>query len=120
MSLETAKRGIDFVARNAARKGAPSFGVNYHGAGGPTVNWLTMSGSLGYARERAGDLGLKVEASSATNGVLKDDQIDWIIANLQGVSLSFDGLPEAHDRHRVTVAGKGSSKQESLANASSQ
>ncbi|MDR1222084.1 MAG: hypothetical protein LBL07_04290 [Tannerella sp.] len=24
-----------------------------------------------------------------------------ITANLQGVSLSCDGLPEAHDRHRV-------------------
>ena len=29
--------------------------------------------------------------------------------NLHGVSLSFDGLPEAHDKHRKTIGGQGSS-----------
>jgi uncharacterized protein len=50
-----------------------------------------------------------VSASAATNGVLSDAQIDWVIANLDGVSLSFDGPPEVHDRHRLTVLGQGSS-----------
>jgi uncharacterized protein len=85
------------------------FEINYHGGGEPTVNWRTMTASLDYARELAAAQGLRVLASSATNGVLKDEQIDWMIANLHGVSLSFDGLPEVQDRHRPTVAGKGSS-----------
>jgi uncharacterized protein len=43
--------------------------------------------------------------------VLSDDQIDWIIDHLDGgVSLSFDGLPEIHDRHRLTILGHGSSE----------
>ena len=40
----------------------------------------------------------------------KDKQIDWIIANLDGVSLSFDGLPRVHDAHRPTASGGGSSE----------
>jgi uncharacterized protein len=50
-----------------------------------------------------------VHAASGTNGMLNDAQIDWITEHLNSVSLSFDGLPSAQDRHRVTVAGKGSS-----------
>ncbi len=71
-----------------------------------------MTGSLEYARARAAELGLaEPSASAASNGVLRDDQIDWIVANLKGgVSVSFDGLPSAHDRHRLTVLGQGSSE----------
>jgi len=109
MSLEIAKRGIDFVAGNALKKNAPAFEVGYHGGGEPTVNWSTMTASLAYARQKAAELGLQVFAASATNGVLTDAQIDWIVANLQGASLSFDGLPSVHDQHRPTVSGQGSS-----------
>jgi uncharacterized protein len=70
-----------------------------------------MTTSLDYARRIAKELALEVRASSATNGVLTDEQTDWIIANLDGVSLSFDGLPAVHDKHRPMVSGKGSSQQ---------
>lgn len=109
MTLETARRGVDFVTANAVRKGQRNVEVCYHGGGEPTANWSVMTESLAYARRRAADLGLDVFAASASNGVLRDGQIDWILANLQSVSLSYDGLPEAHDRHRLTVAGTGSS-----------
>jgi uncharacterized protein len=50
-------------------------------------------------------------AASASNGFLREDQIDWIVENLDGgVSVSFDGLPSSHDRHRLTAGGQGSSE----------
>jgi uncharacterized protein len=109
MKLDVAKRGIDFVAANVKRKGWPSFEVSYHGGGEPTLNWRTLTGSLDYARKRAAALELEVSGTVATNGVLSDAKIDWIIDNLAGVSVSFDGTPEAHDAHRVTRGGRGSS-----------
>lgn len=110
MPLDIAKRGIDFVAGNAVKKQVPHFEISYHGGGEPTVNWHVMEDSLRYARDKAREVGLEVRASSATNGVLHDTQIDWIIANLDGVSLSYDGLPSVHDRHRLTILGQGSSR----------
>ncbi|MFI0822726.1 radical SAM protein [Streptomyces sp. NPDC021098] len=108
MTMDVATRGIDFVIDNARREGAPFAGVHYHGGGEPSVHWGLMTESLAYARERAGDL--PVIAASAGNGVFTDRQIDWMIAHLNGgMSLSFDGLPEAHDKHRPTVRGTGSS-----------
>ena len=110
MKLDVARRGIDFVAENAKKKGLPRFEIAYHGGGEPTVNWRTLTGSLEYARERARALGLEVRASAATNGVLHERKVDWIIEHLDGVSLSFDGLPAVHDAHRKTVSGEGSAE----------
>jgi len=109
MPLAVAKRGIDFVAGNAVKREAPYFEVLYHGGGEPTVNWRVMVDSYDYAREKAAALNLEARGASASNGVLSDAQIDWIIANLHSVNISFDGLPSAHDKHRLTVLGQGSS-----------
>jgi len=109
MPLEVALRGIDFVANNAVKKGVSEFEVLYHGGGEPTVNWRTLTESYNYARRKGAELKLDVRAASASNGVLSDVQIDWIIANLHSVNISYDGLPAAHDKHRLTVLGQGSS-----------
>ncbi len=109
MPLSVARRGIDFVLENAVRQGTRSIEIAYHGGGEPTLNWRTLTDSLAYARDHARRHRIRVVASCATNGVLSDRQISWIIANLDGLSLSIDGLPEAHDRHRRLPSGKGSS-----------
>lgn len=109
MSLDVAKRGIDFVAANAVRLGVDRFEVAYHGGGEPSLNWQTKTASFDYARDKAKALGLTAETGAATNGVQNNSQIDWIMANIAGVSLSFDGLPEVNDAHRIMASGKGSS-----------
>lgn len=109
MTLEVAKRGIDFVLANAVRKNEPAISIAYHGGGEPSVNWKVMTDSLVYARTSAEQYGKSVTAATASNGVLTDQQIDWMIANFSSVNLSFDGLPEVHDLHRPTVSGKASS-----------
>jgi len=110
MSIDVAKQGIDFVSDNAYSNEEPGFELNFHGGGEPTVNWKVLTAAYEYAAERAHELDLELTASTATNGVLNDTQIDWIISHLDGVSLSFDGDPIAQDTHRPTVQGNGSSE----------
>ncbi len=109
MPLDVAKRGIDFVIANAVEQRQPHIEIAYHGGGEPTVNWLTLSESFAYAREQTKRHGLGLSAAAATNGVLSPAKIDWIIENLDNVSLSFDGLPALQDKHRPTAGGQGSS-----------
>lgn len=109
MPLSVAKRGIDFVIKNAVEQKADYIEINYHGGGEPTVNWNTLTSSLEYAQKKAESFGLKVNASCATNGILNDKQINWFVTNMQGATISLDGLPEAQDRHRIKPDGKGSS-----------
>jgi uncharacterized protein len=109
MSLAVAIEAIDYVSNNAAELGAKGFSLAYHGGGEPTTNWKTLVESLAHAKRVAVERGLALTASLATNGYLTDAQIDWIVAEMSGASVSFDGLPEVHDRHRLTIAGRGSS-----------
>ncbi|NEO86587.1 MAG: radical SAM protein [Spirulina sp. SIO3F2] len=109
MSLDTAKRGIDFIVKNAIEQNKPSFRLSYHGGGEPTTNWQVLVKSFEYAKRKAEQSKMLLHASSATNGFLSDQQIHWIASHLDGVSLSFDGLPQIHDKHRVTKQGEKSS-----------
>jgi len=110
MSIEVAKKGIDFVLKNAILKEEKKIEIAFHGGGEPTVNWAVMKNALAYAKSEASKHGVTVRSGLASNGVLKNYQIDWIIENLDSVSISFDGLPQIHDKYRPTVGGKPSSK----------
>ncbi len=109
MSLTTAKRGIDFVCRNALALGKPSFGVGYHGGGEPTVHWKVLTESFEYARRLARENGIEAYASMASNGVLSPEKRRWTVENLRGVNLSIDGLPEVQNRQRPASSGKATS-----------
>jgi len=110
MSLETAKRGIDFVCRNALERGKREFGVGYHGGGEPTMHWEVLTESFAYAQQLARTNGIDVYGSMATNGVLSPEKQQWIIKNFRGVNLSVDGLPDVQDAQRPTPSGKPSSE----------
>lgn len=120
MSLETAKRGIDFIAANAAKKnfiaeynGQPrvtELGIAYHGGGEPAAHWAVLTDSFAYAQHKAQALGLPVHGRLISNGVLRDDKIDWIIANISHMMVSFDGLPAIQDKLRLTKSGHSSSE----------
>ncbi len=119
MSLETAQRGIDFIAANAEKKnfiarnagqpGVTEIKVAYHGGGEPSLHWEVLTESFAYAQQKAEKRGLRVSGSLISNGVLQDDRIDWIIANMNNMVISFDGLPSIQDQQRQTISGRGSS-----------
>jgi uncharacterized protein len=111
MPLSVAKHGIDFIVRNARLKNEPSIEITYHGGGEPSVHWDVMTASFDYARSAASTAGLRVAGYTATNGVLRKEQMEWMVSNLSGASVSFDGLPSAQDSNRFTVLGQSSSSQ---------
>ena len=110
MPLEVAIQGVDFVVKNALEIGVDEIEVNFHGGGEPTANWTTLTDSFQYAHNRCEDHDLRLYGSMATNGVISDRKIDWILEHLEGVSLSFDGLPSVQDLHRPTASGGASSR----------
>lgn len=116
MSLDTAKRGIDFIAANAAKKNfirentVTKLHVAYHGGGEPSNNWAVLRDSFAYAQQKAASIGLGVTGRLISNGVLSDSKIDWIIDNMAQVTISFDGLPSIQDEQRATATGRGSSE----------
>ena len=111
MDIGIAKRGIDFIVCNAIKKNKSLFQLAFHGGGEPTINWKVLTLSKEYAQNKAKKHGLGLKTYSATNGVLSDLQIEWFLKNLNGCTVSFDGLPEIHDNYRLRPGGQGSSEQ---------
>lgn len=109
MSLSTARHAIDFVVSNATQEKSEQIQLNYHGGGEPTVHWRVLTESLMYAKARAARHDVGVSSSLSTNGIISNEQVDWMISNLDGCSVSFDGHPRIQDQFRVKPNGEGSS-----------
>ena len=106
MSLETAKRALDFLIENS--QGRTNLEVDFFG-GEPLMNFDMIKELVAYAREIEKPAGKKFRFTLTTNGVLVDDDlIDFANREMSNVVLSLDGRKEIHDHYRVDFAGNGS------------
>lgn len=104
LPLEVAQAAIDEAYGNAVELGRSHFKLTFHGGGEPTRLWKTLTGALDYARAKD----LPCHASLVSNGVWTDSQRDWIIPNLNELTISFDGRQETQDHQRPLPSGRGS------------
>jgi uncharacterized protein len=108
MSWEIAKAGIDFVVREAIRKGKPYFSLGFHGGGEPSLNWDVLTRSVVHAREEAARNNLGLSISGAFNAYWPDRVVRFVLENFTDISVSFDGLPLVQNEQRPTKGGRGS------------
>jgi uncharacterized protein len=101
-----AHAAIDEVARHAAESGQKQFDLNFHGGGEPVSAWDVMQEATEYARGKE----VRCRTSVVSNGIWSARQREWILANVDSASISFDGRPETQDRQRPSAAMKGSSR----------
>ena len=106
MSLETAKKAIDFlIANSGARK---VLEVDFFG-GEPLMNLAVIRETVAYAKAEAAKRGKRFLFTTTTNGLLLNDEaVEFLNAEMENVVLSLDGRKEVHDAVRKTVSGKGS------------
>lgn len=108
LSPEAARAAIDLVAGNAREQGLKQFVVAFHGNGEPFAHFALVKDAVLYAKQKAEQLGLECNLTAATNGVMDDAKLDFLIAWFNSVNISFDGLPEVQDRQRPLASGEGS------------
>ncbi len=113
MNLDVAKRAIDLIAKNArdrSAEGEPirNFLVSIHGNGEPFCAFDLIREIVWYGQDVSEQLGVPAVFNAATNGVLTDEQLDFLVANFHSVNISFDGLPEFQDANRPVAGGRGS------------
>ena len=113
MRLQVAQRAIDIVARNARAQreaGEPvrNFLVSIHGNGEPFCAFDLIREIVWYGQDVSERLDIPVVFNAATNGVLSEEQLDFVLANFDNVNISFDGLPEFQDANRPVAGGRGS------------
>jgi uncharacterized protein len=111
LDLEAGKAAIDLVSQNALeiraenKHACQNFLVSFHGNGEPFMAFDILRELCFYAHERAESLGIPVVINTATNGVLSQDELDFLIAYFDNVNVSFDGLPDIQNTQRPLAGG---------------
>ena len=106
LSLELARAAIDTVVHSSVELKQPHFELTFHGGGEPVQIWETVQAATAYARTKD----LPCRTSMVTNGVWTTRQREWILHNIDSLSISFDGRQETQDRQRPSASGRGSFK----------
>ena len=104
LPLPAATAVIDAVCANALALGQADFEVTFHGGGEPTLAWETLKAAAAYARRCK----LPARLNLVSNGVWNQPQREWVVGNLDGLTISMDGGRETQDRQRPFPSGKGS------------
>lgn len=106
MSIETAKKAIDFLIDNSADR--KILEVDFFG-GEPLMNFDMLKETVEYAKSRAKEKGKMFKFTTTTNGVLLNKEAsDYLNREMDNVVLSLDGRKEVNDAVRKTANGKGS------------
>ncbi len=104
LSFELAKVAIDHVYQTACELGRQQFELSFHGGGEPMQAWAIMKEATAYARSKD----LRCSVSMVSNGVWSPSQREWVLNNMDEITISIDGGPETQNRQRPLVSGVGS------------
>lgn len=105
MTIETAKRGVDFLLQHSGNVETPVIG--FYG-GEPFLEYDMMKEIIEYATEKAG--GKHIGFTVTTNGsMLTEDKVPFLEDHSVIVMISLDGPQEVHDKNRILASsGNGS------------
>jgi uncharacterized protein len=104
MSLETAFRAIDHLARNSVR--CDQVGITFYG-GEPLLRFSTIKECVEYARRTVANK--VITYSVTTNATLLTPEMAKYFANEGfGINVSIDGPEDIHDQYRKDSNGNGS------------
>jgi uncharacterized protein len=103
VSIELARIAIDHVHHNAQELGRSQFALTFHGGGEPLLAWKTLQETVAYTRAKE----LPCRISVVSNGLWTKQQADWILHNLDALTISFDGTRETQDHQRPRPSGGG-------------
>ena len=105
MSLETAKRAVDFLIENSGKRKVLE--MDFFG-GEPLMNLDVLKKTVYYAKEQGAKAGKKFLFTTTTNALLLNDEtIEFFNQEMENVVLSLDGRKEVHDAIRKSINGKG-------------
>src|SRR3984957_16160953 len=105
MDFVTAARSVDLLLKAGAAR--DKVNIVFFG-GEPLSNVPLIKQVVGYAEVAAERAGKHMDFSMTTNATLLTPAlIDYFDAHRFGISVSIDGPKDIHDRHRLSVGGKG-------------
>jgi uncharacterized protein len=108
MSLDTLRQAMDRIADHAAEHRLPMVRIILHGGEPLLVGKAHLSETLTVIADRLATVA-EVRCTMQSNGTLLDEEFLALLRHHRvGVSVSLDGSPAGHDRHRRSANGRPS------------
>ena len=108
MPVEVGKAAVDYVVKNALDQGKDGFEVSFHGNGEPFTAFPVVREVTEYAAGLSEKTGITCSITATSNGVMPDEVLDWVIAWVDDLTISFDGLPHLQNSQRPMAGGQES------------
>jgi uncharacterized protein len=111
LSWDAAKAAIDLIMANAEKHGSKQVAIGFHGGGEPLLprNMPLIKRCVEYARDETQKLSMKLRVSSPTNGVVRKQDLEWVLENFEHLNISLDGPPDIQNAQRPMPYGRPSS-----------
>jgi|GEM_PF-1900222 len=105
INLAAVEAAAEFVAHNCVRRKSP-FILGFHGDNEPLLHLGLLKKCLEICRRIAQKYDLPLLTFCTTNGVISPGTAEWAVQHFYGITLSWDGLDEIHDRFRPQKEGR--------------
>jgi uncharacterized protein len=99
---------LDTVLNNVVCSQSKQMEVHFHGGGDVSAAWKLLVQTREYLDQITQPKNIDVKTSIGLNGMLNAEQQQWIIHHIQSATISVDGPPDIHDKHRPQPNGKPS------------
>lgn len=76
--------------------------IDFTGGGEPTYEWNLFEQSVQFIRHQCAENNIPLTLKLTTNGILSNEQIDFISHNFNHIMVSYDGIPETQNRNRIS------------------
>lgn len=83
--------------------------IDFTGGGEPTYDWELFEKSIQHIKNTCEENRIPVSLHLTTNGMLSDYQREFISNNFNHVMISYDGIPEAQNKNRISPYEKDTS-----------
>ena len=108
LSPEAVQAAARMVAESCAARSQP-FTVAFHGGGEPTWNPERLRHLLAIVQTVAREQAVELRTYLATNGVLAEEEAQWLVQHIDRIGLSCDGPPRIQDVQRPARDGSPTS-----------
>jgi len=108
MSEKTAKASIKWIIEHISNKGEKELYINFHGGGELVTSFDLFKYCVQYIRKKSKEYGLTTRIDLGLNGVMNTQQVDWIVENTDGATISLDGITDIQNLQRPLIGNKNS------------
>jgi len=107
----TLRSVIDSAFVEATKRNNKEILVSFSAGGEPTFNWNNFIEAVVRIRKQERNKGIKTKIQMTTNGYYGNRKRNFIVKNLDQVTLSLDGIEDIQNKQRPAINGKATFRQ---------